>query len=253
MANIISILNQKGGSGKTTTCVNLAACLTEKGRKVLLIDLDPQASCSKWCGFESQDKPHVYELLTSDISINKIVYKYANGLNLAPATMKMSNLEKILAREIGAEFLLKNKLSKIHATQYDYILLDCPPSLGLLSVSALIASNEIIIPVSADFMALEGIKNTLKILEEIKEKQLNPSLKIKGILICKFDKRTALAKEVETKTRKHFGGQVFDTIINQNTKLGESPASRQPIITYATRSTGARDYRAFTLEMLNEQ
>jgi len=251
---VISILNQKGGSGKTTTAVNLGSCLAEQGKAVLLVDMDPQASCSKWCGIKNPEKGDIYDIFCSNHtndSINSIACSVSAGLDLAPASVRMYNLEKILAAEVGAELLLKQKMKTLQEGQYDFVILDCPPNLGVLSVNAMVASGEIIIPVTAQYMAVSGLVNILRSIDIVKER-LNDSLIVKGILACQYDGRTLHCREILRMIRDQYGAQVFNTVIRTNTRLAEASSFAKPINIYDKKSSGAEDYNALAMEVLND-
>jgi len=266
---IISLLNQKGGSGKTTSSVNLAAFLAEEKKNVLLIDLDPQASATKWCGLNSTSLD-MFDLFSGNnfntpIKINssnkpnpiiKIINcnGYINGISfsLAPASIRMFNLEKILAAEVGAEFILKNALLSLPEDQFDFILIDCPANLGVLSVNAMVASHEVIIPVTAQYLACEGLLGVLQSMAIVRER-LNDRLGPGRILVCQYDSRTRHSKGILEMVRKQYKTQVFKTVIRSNTKLAEASSFSMPINIYDNRSSGAQDYSALAKEVLNDQ
>jgi chromosome partitioning protein len=248
----IAILNQKGGSGKTTTTVNLAAALVERGRKVLVIDLDPQASTTAWYGYTEQTKS-LLNVFTQDINISTAITQTSiNSLKLIPASTWLIGLEKALAHEVGSELILKRKLLALDHTEWDYILIDCPPTLGILAINALCAVDELIIPVESRIMALSGLVQLLQTVDVIKER-LNNALKITGIVACRVDSRTKHSKEIVDELRSKFKDLVFDTIIRENVKLAEAPSFSKPILEYDTESRGALDYRLLAQEVIKQE
>lgn len=248
----IALINQKGGSAKTTTSVNLAASLAAKKRKVLLIDLDPQASATSWMGCDSEESK-LYELFTSNVNVLDVVIKTdITGVDVISSSQWLMGLEKRLAQEVGAETILKHKLNKIKQGNYDYILIDCPPTLGLLTLNALCAVDEVIVPVEARIMAVHGLVQLLETIETIKER-LNPNLRISGIVPCRVDSRTNHAKEVVSELKSNFKGLVFKTAIRENIRLSEAPSFSQPINIYDKNSTGAFDYHELACEVIKQE
>ena len=251
MNRTIAIINQKGGSGKTTTTVNLGAFLASFGKKVLVLDLDPQANATIHLGL----KPHeieksIYDVMTDKVGIDSIVKKtVVEGLHICPANINLSGVEIELAGIVGREMVLKDSLEGI-SENYNYILIDCPPSLGLLTVNALTVAGEIIIPVQTEFFALEGMGKLINTVEIIK-KRLNRNIKISGILPTMFDARTNLSREVVEKIKEYFGKKVYKTIIRKNIKLAEASSHGKPISLYDPRSAGAEDYKSFSKEVDN--
>lgn len=248
----ISILNQKGGSGKTTTAVNLSAALAEGGRKVLVIDLDPAAAASSWLGV-SDGSRGLLDALTEGKSLTELVQPTAvEGLEVIPSSLSLSGAEKALAGEIGVETLLRKRLAKLPHDRWDYLLLDCPPSLGLLTVNALSASREVLIPVEAHILALAGLVSLTQTVEVVRER-LNADLKICGILACRMDFRTNHAREVVSSLQKTFGELVYKTHIRENVRLAECPSFGKPITLYASSSSGAEDYRELAKELQTQE
>jgi chromosome partitioning protein len=248
----IAIINQKGGSGKTTTAVNLTATLAEKKRKVLLIDLDPQASTSSWFG-QPRDAKGLFELFTNKTDINNIIIQTDDEfIDLIPSSSWLMGLEKRLAQEVGAEIILKNKFQEIKRGQYDYIIIDCPPTLGILTINALTAVHEIIVPVEARIMALSGLIQLLQTISVIKDR-LNPKLRISGIVPCRVDLRTNHAKEVVKELRTNFKDKMYKTAIRENIRLSEAPSYLQPITKYDTHCNGAQDYRLLAREVIKQE
>ena len=247
---ILAITNQKGGSGKTTTAVNLAAALGEKGRRVLLVDLDPQASATAWLGVKDAGRG-IYDVFTNNKTIDSITLNTSNtGVDVAPASAWLVGVEKALAGEVGTETLLKRAIGKLK--NYDYVILDCPPSLGLLTINALTAARELLIPVEAHVLALAGLAQLLETMEKVKER-LNPTLAIAGILACRVDHRTRHAQDIEEQLRKRFGRQVYAATIRENVRLAEAPSFGQAILQYDSNSSGAADYRALATLVIKQE
>jgi chromosome partitioning protein len=244
----IAVTNQKGGSGKTTTAVNLAAALANEERRVLLIDLDPQASASSWYGVREAGR-ELLDVFVEDRPLADVVRPTnVPGVELAPSSAWLVGVEKFLATEVGAEAILGRKLAELPPDRWDYVLLDCPPSLGLLTVNALAAVQEVVVPVEAHVMALAGLAQLLRTVEVVKAR-LNPRLVVSGILPCRVDVRTRHSREVVDQLRQRFNGQVFRTVIRENVRLAECPSFGQPIIRYDRASTGAWDYRSLATEV----
>lgn len=243
----IAFTNQKGGSCKTTSAVNLAAALGEKGQKVLLVDLDPQASASAWCG--ASDGKGLLEVFTGNGSLSDLVSKTSiPGVSVIPSSSWLMGAERALMGEVGAETILRKAVSRLPKT-WDFVLVDCPPALGLLAVSALVAVREVLVPVEASVMALAGLASLLHTVERVKER-LNPDLSISAILPCRVDTRTNLSKDVVERLREKFGDLVLKTVIRENVRLREAPSFSEPITLYDTKSTGAEDYRSAAEELL---
>lgn len=247
----IAITNQKGGSAKTTTAVNLAAALAEREKRVLVVDLDPQASASSWLGSVDEGRG-LFEVLADNGNLTDLVRQSnVEGVDLVPASPWLVGAEKALASEPGAEAVLRGALSRL-PPRWDFVLLDCPPSLGLLAVSALTAAREVLVPVEARVMALAGLAGLTRTVERIQERT-NPDLVLTGILACRLDSRTNLSREVVESLRSRFGRLVFRATVRENVRLAEAPSFRQPITTYAPRSSGAEDYRAVAAELLRRK
>jgi chromosome partitioning protein len=249
MSRIVAIINQKGGSGKTTTAVNLGAYLARFGKSVLLIDLDPQANSTIHLGL----KPHeversVYDVLMDERLFSDIIRRTAvDNLVIAPANINLSGVEIELAGMVGREMILKDAVEKI-ANHYDYMLIDSPPSLGLLTVNALTVAKEIIIPVQTEFFALEGMGKLFHTVDIVKNR-LNRDLRITGIVPTMFDGRTNLSREVMEKIREYFGEKVYKTIVRKNVRLAEASSHGKPILLYDPRSAGAEDYETLSREV----
>jgi len=246
----IAAINQKGGAGKTTTAVNLAACLGEKRRRVLVIDLDPQANASMWLGVRDGGRA-LLEFFTGETELaDEILESASEGVSIIPSALSLSGVEKALQGEVGAELLLRQGLTGL--TDFDYIIMDCPPSLGLLTVNALAAAGEVLIPVEAHVLALNGLSALVKTIEVVRER-LNDKLEMAGILACRVDMRTNLSKEVVERLRNTFPETTYKSVIHENVRLAEAPSFAKSIIEYAPSSVGAADYRAFAREVIRQE
>ena len=248
----LAIVNQKGGSGKTTTAVNLAATLAHNNKKILLIDMDPQASASRWYGFKEQGVG-LLELLTEERNILEVVKKTnVENVSIIPSSSHLIAAEKLLLNEIGAEMNLKNQLDTLENEHFDYVLIDCPPSLNILALNALTAVSELLVPVEAHVMALHGLVQLLKTVNHVKRK-LNPNLSIAGILACRVDIRTKHSKDVIAQLKSRFEGQVYKTVIRENIKLAEAPLHLKPILHYDKLCNGSIDYLSLADELINQE
>jgi chromosome partitioning protein len=249
---IIAITNQKGGSGKTTTAVNLAAALGEKKKRVLLVDLDPQASATQWLSAQDGGRG-LLDMFTNSATLADLIQPTeTTHVDLVPASSWLVGAEKALAGEVGAETILRQNLQSLPAETWDYVLIDCPPSLGILTVNALTAVSEVIVPVESHVMALNGLAQLLKTVEVAKER-LNPDLEITGILACRVDARTRHAQEVVEQLRSRFGKLAYPVVIRENVRLAECPSFKQPITKYDSRSYGAEDYRALAKVVIKQE
>ena len=248
---IIAITNQKGGSGKTTTTVNLGACLAGLGKKILLVDIDPQAHTTTHLGF----KPHEIEITICDVLINsqpvdKVITKtLVEKLDILPSNVNLSGVEIELVNMVGRENILKDRIKELN-NKYDYILIDCPPSLGILTLNALNAAQELFIPIQAEFFALEGMTKLLQTIKIVKER-LNGKIEVSGIILTMFDGRKNICRDVTQKVEEFFKEKVFKTRIRDNVKLAEAPSYGQPVILYAPRSYGSLDYQELAKEVLS--
>ena len=247
---IVAIANQKGGVGKTTTAVNLASCLAAKNLKTLLIDLDPQANATSGLGIESMNGLSVYGPLLGHSSISeKVLPTRFENLFIIPADLDLVGAEIEVARLDDHILCLRNAFQPLIQDQaFDYIVLDCPPSLGILMSNALVASDELIIPIQCEYYALEGLSKIVHVIEQIKTIGANPSLRIGGILMTMFVARTNLSQQVMEEVRKHFGTAVFNTVIPRTVRLGEAPSFGKPITEYDPSGPGAAAYRSLADE-----
>lgn len=248
----IAIINQKGGAGKTTTTVSLGAALAEQGKQVLIIDLDPQSSTTIWLGIPPVGKG-VFELFDESDSTEiatLIQPTTAENLSIVGSSTWLVGAEKVLANVTGAEYVLREKLSGIDG-RFDYVLIDCQPSLGILSLNAMTAADEVFVPVAAQVMNLQGLAQLEQTLDVVR-KRLNPSVYISGVIATRVDQRNNHSPEVVNALRDRFP-QTFRTVIRENTKLGECPSHGQSILSYASKSNGAQDYRALAKEVLTQE
>lgn len=249
MARVISIANQKGGVGKTTTAVNLSACLAQKGKRVLLIDTDPQGNATSGLGIESHTEKSVYNVLVDDMDIKEtILSTMIKKLEICPANINLAGAEIELVSMVSRENRLKDAVDTIRE-EYDYILIDCPPSLGLITLNAFTASDSVLVPIQCEYYALEGLGqliNTIKLVQ----KHLNPDLVIEGVILTMFDARTNLSTQVSREVEKYFGNKVFQTIIPRNIRLSEAPSHGLPITLYDNESKGAETYKKLAKELI---
>lgn len=248
---IIAFTNQKGGVGKTTSCVNLGACLSKAGRKVLFIDLDSQANLTIHLGLNPRElKTSIYDVISpgSESSLKDVILKSNDSnLDVVPSSPGLTSLEINLAGEARRETVLKNALGNIRS--YDYIFIDCPPSLGLLTLNALTTAREVFVPVQVEYFALEGMTRLLETIALVK-KRLNSSLEITGIIPVMYDVRTNLSQAILERIKEHFKGKVFNTVIRQNVRLAEAPSFGKSIIAYSPNSYGAKDYMKLAKEVM---
>lgn len=253
MAQIISVANQKGGVGKTTTTVNLGACLASLGKQVLLVDMDAQGNATSGVGIRKPDVTQdIYDVLVNELPIAEatIATEHEN-LSIVPATLQLAGAEIELTSMMARESRLKSSLAEIN-DQYDYILIDCPPSLGHLTINSFTASDSILIPVQCEYYALEGLSQLLNTVRLV-QKHFNPELEIEGVLLTMYDARTNLGNEVVEEVRKYFREKVYDTVIPRNIRLSEAPSHGKPIIDYDPRSRGAEVYQALAKEVVDRE
>ncbi len=247
---IIAVINQKGGVGKSTTAINLAAALGEKGKQVLLVDLDPQGNSSSGLGIEKTlVKNCIYDVLLNDVSIEEaIIPDIYPDLDIVPATINLAGAEVELVSEMARENRLKEAVGAVRG-KYDYILIDCPPSLGLLTINALVAADKLLIPIQCEFYALEGVTKLLESMKRVKSR-LNPTLDIYGVLLTMYDNRTTLSKQVVDEVQGYFGKLVFNTLIPRTVKLSEAPSFGMPITEYDPHGKGAICYQELAKEVI---
>ena len=254
-AKIIAIANQKGGVGKTTTTLSIGVALAKENKKVLLVDADPQGNLTTSLGYyEQEDMPVTLadlmyaEIMDKEIKIHDAILHHEEKIDLIPSDISLSAIELSLGNAMSREFILKNCLNTVK-NEYDYILIDCSPSLGLITINALTAADSVIIPVQCEYFALEGISKLLNTIKIIKSK-LNPSLEIEGFLLTMFDSRLRLANQIYDEVKRHFQELVFKTIIQRNVKLSEAPSHGIPVILYDADSTGAKNHLALAQEII---
>jgi len=256
--SIISVINQKGGVGKTTTVINLATALTKKGKKILVIDLDPQGNATTGLGLSnlSNSNETIYGVLNGTNNITGVIKKTNfKNLDIITSNVDLSGLEVETAGDNERAFILKSKLTAYindFRSNYDYILIDCPPSLSLLTVMALVTSDSLLVPLQTEFFALEGVTQLIKTIERIKV-NLNPNLEIRGILLTMYDKRNKLSSQVEKEARDFFNKKVYTTVIPRNVRLSEAPSHGMPVLIYDKACPGSKSYFSFTDEFINQE
>lgn len=255
MSRMIAIANQKGGVGKTTTSINLSACLAEQGKKVLLVDMDSQGNTTSGLGLEKNDLDNtIYEVLRDEISINDAIIEIKDcfdNLSLIPANRNLAGAEIELITAENMQFILKEKLVPIR-DQYDYIILDCPPALGMLTVNAMTASDSVLVPIQCEFYALDGLSQLIYTIELI-QKNLNPDLYIEGVVFTMFDARTNLSLQVVENVKDNLSQNIYKTIIPRNVRLAEAPSHGLPINLYDKKSSGAEAYKLLAEEVINNE
>ena len=254
MAKILAFTNQKGGVGKTTTCVNLSAFLVEAGKKVLIVDIDPQGNATSGIGIDKEKEIRtVYDILCDGAEISEVVQKSPiKNLDIIPATVDLAGAEVELVRINGRERLLKKHLDQVRGS-YDFICIDCPPSLGLLTLNALTSADALMIPIQCEFFALEGVSQLINTVRLIRKQGLNPNLDIDGVLLTMYDKRSTLTDQVANEILKFFGKKVFKTKIPRNVRLAEAPSHGVPITIYDRKCPGAVAYLQLMKEFLDRQ
>lgn len=261
MTKILGVVNQKGGVGKTTTSVNLGAALSDKGMKVLLIDIDPQSNLTTHLGMMASEDPEsvdssppdgertIYDVLKGSCDLKEVIQERSDTLHVVPSSLLLSAADLELGGIVGRELVLKRAIQTVK-DDYDCIVIDCPPALGLLSLNALAAVEQVIVPVQSEYLALHGVRQLLDTIDQVRA-VYNPDLKVGGVLICMHDSRKRLARAVADTIHNYFGDLVFDTIIRTNVSLAEAPASGQTIFEYAPKSSGASDYSELVEEVVN--
>lgn len=249
MGKVVSIANQKGGVGKTTTSVNLSTILAKKGKKVLMIDADPQGNASSGVGIDKDVEESVYDILIDNTEIEKVAKKTnIKNLSICPSNINLAGAEVELVSMMSREYRLKEKLDPIK-DNYDYIIIDCPPSLGLVTLNAFTASDSVLIPVQCEYYALEGLGQLINTINLVK-KHLNKNIEIEGALLTMYDIRTNLSNQVVKEVKKYFNDKVYKNVIPRNVKLSEAPSYGMPITIYDPRSKGAKSYEKFAKEFL---
>ncbi len=258
--NTFAIVNQKGGVGKTTTSVNLSAALADEGYRVLAIDIDAQANLSAHFGYPTDEtdedgnpinRPSMYDVLRHDTSIEDIIVEVDTNLYIAPSSLLLSAADLELGGVIGREQILRKALRSVH-DKFDFIIIDCPPSLGLLSLNGLVAASKVIVPVQSEFLALHGVRQLLDTIDQVRT-AYNPALIVGGVLLCLHDSRRRLDKTVADTVREYFGDLVFNTVIKTNVALAEAPARGTSILRYDPKCSGADDYRNLATEVLKNE
>ena len=250
MVKVIAIANQKGGVGKTTTAVNLAACLAQKGRKVLMLDADPQGNATSGLGFDKRNiKKCIYDTLINDVMMKDVLlHSDYENLDVIPATIQLAGAEIELVSAIARETRLKDLLEPIQ-DEFDFIFIDCPPSLGLLTINALTAADSVLIPIQCEYYALEGVTKLLESMKMVKSR-LNKGLDTYGVLMTMYDSRTSLSNQVVEEVQSYFGDKAFKTLIPRTVKISEAPSFGEPVITYAPQNKGAKAYMNLAKEVI---
>ncbi len=253
MGRVIAITNQKGGVGKTTTNINLSAALAEQGKKVLTIDADPQGNTTSGFGLLKNELEYtIYNMLLGDVTIKEAINKTEiESLDILPSNVNLAGAEIELIGMNNREFILKNAINEVK-DKYDFILIDCPPSLNVLTINALTAADAVLVPIQCEYYALEGLSQLLHTIELVK-KRLNKELAIEGVVFTMYDARTNLSLQVVEEVKMHLGKNVYRTIVPRNVRLSEAPSHGKPITVYDTKSKGAESYRLLALEVLNKE
>lgn len=253
MGKVIAIANQKGGVGKTTTSVNLSACLANLDKKVLLIDVDPQGNSTSGYGIDKRSvKRSIYDVLVDNVDIKEAVLDTEiETLKILPATIQLAGAEIELVSVMSRETKLKRAIDKVKY-DYDYIIIDCPPSLGLLTINSLTAANSVLVPIQCEFYALEGLSQLMNTVTLV-QKNLNPAMELEGVVLTMFDARTNLSLQVVEEVKSHFGPKVYQTIIPRNVRLSEAPSHGKPVILYDPRSKGSEVYFELAKEVIDNE
>lgn len=250
MAYVISVVNQKGGVGKTTTTISLGACLAMRGKKVLIVDLDPQGNATSGYGFDKSSlESSVYDVLVNDASIDEVIQSTnRKNIDMCPTNIDLAGAEVELVSAMSRETILKRAIDSV-LERYDFVLIDCPPSLGLLTLNALAASTGVLVPIQGEYYALEGLTQLIDTINLVK-KHLNPKIGIFGVVITMFDGRTQLTRQVTEEVHKYFGEKVFKTYIPRNVRLAEAPSYGKTIVEYDPKSKGGKAYASLSLEVI---
>lgn len=251
MGRIIAIANQKGGVGKTTTAINLSACLAEKGKKVLAVDMDPQGNMTSGLGVDKDNaEKTVYDLIIGEAEINEVICREAlENLDVIPTNIDLSAAEIELIGVDGKEYIIRNAIHKVK-DEYDFVIIDCPPSLSMLTVNAMTTADSVLVPIQCEYYALEGLSQLIHTIELVKER-LNPELEMEGVVFTMYDARTNLSLQVVENVKDNLNQNIYKTIIPRNIRLAEAPSYGMPINKYDTKSTGAESYRLLAEEVIN--
>ena len=253
MGRVIAVANQKGGVGKTTTAINLSACLAEKGQKVLAIDMDPQGNMTSGLGIDKDEvEKNIYDLMIGQVGVEEVLQKEAiENLDIIPTSIDLSAAEIELIGVDDKEFIIRNAIAPIK-DNYDYIIIDCPPSLNLLTINAMTAADSVIVPIQCEYYALEGLSQLIHTIDLIKER-LNPKLEIEGVVFTMYDARTNLSLQVVENVKENLDKNIYKTIIPRNVRLAEAPSYGMPINMYDSRSAGAEAYRYLAEEVIEKE